>query len=286
MYEEIVEGLAKKAAAANPPKEGDYTKDGLLYCGNCHTPKQCRVENPFERGRIDIRSCICMCRAEEIKKADEERKRAEKMLRIRDMRRVGFPEAYMQNWTFDRDDNANEKVSRVMHNYVDKFEEMRKDGKGLLLYGMVGRGKTFATACVANALIDKGYPCLLTSFPRLRNTLQGMFDGRQAYIDGLNRFDLLIVDDLGSEADTEFMGEVVQSIIDTRYYAGLPLIITTNLTGEQLKHPTDIRKQRIYSRLLEICIPLEVTGKDRRINKLKDQYKGYADLLGFEEGEQ
>jgi DNA replication protein DnaC len=222
-----------------------------------------------------------MCRAEEIKKADEERRQAEKMRRVRDMRRIGFPDDEMQNWTFDRDDNTNEKVSRVMHNYVDKFEQMRKDGKGLLLYGKVGTGKTFASACVANALIDKGYPCLMTSFARLRNTLQGMFDGRQQYIDGLNRFDLIIIDDLGSEADTEFMGEVVQNIIDSRYRAGLPLIVTTNLTGEQLKHPTDIRKQRIYSRLLEMCIPLEVTGTDRRKKKLTDQYKGYADLLGL-----
>lgn len=281
MFEDVIEGLAKKAEAANPPVEGDYMKDGLLYCGKCNTQKQCRVPNPFEEGRVDIRSCICECRAAELKKADEERRQAEKMRRVRDMRRIGFPDDEMQNWTFDRDDGVNEKVSRVMHNYVDKFEKMRTDGKGLLLYGKVGTGKTFASACVANALIDKGYPCLMTSFARLRNTLQGMFDGRQAYIDGLNRFDLIIIDDLGSEADTEFMGEVVQNIIDSRYRAGLPLIITTNLTGEELKHPKDIRKQRIYSRLLEMCIPLEVQGQDRRKNKLKDQYKGYADLLGL-----
>lgn len=281
MFEQVIEGLAVKAAQANPPKAGDYMKDGLLYCGKCNTPKQCRVQNPFEAGRIDVRSCICKCKAEEIKAKEDAARQAELDARIRDMRRIGFPDDDMQNWTFSRDDGTNEKVSRVMHNYVDKFEQMKKDGKGLLLYGTVGTGKTFASACVANALIDKGYPCLMTNFARLRNTLMGMYDGKQKYIDGLNRFDLLIIDDLGSEADTEFMGEVVQNIIDSRYRAGLPLIITTNLTGQELKHPTDIRKQRIYSRLLEMCLPLEVAGQDRRRKKLTEQYKGYADMLGL-----
>lgn len=40
----IIEGLAKAAATNFKPKEGDYIKDGLLYCGKCHTPKQCEVE--------------------------------------------------------------------------------------------------------------------------------------------------------------------------------------------------------------------------------------------------
>ena len=40
----ITEGLAKAAAQNHKPKEGDYIKDGLLYCGKCHTPKRCEVE--------------------------------------------------------------------------------------------------------------------------------------------------------------------------------------------------------------------------------------------------
>ena len=40
----IIEGLAKAAAQNHKPNEGDYIKDGLLYCGKCNTPKQCEVE--------------------------------------------------------------------------------------------------------------------------------------------------------------------------------------------------------------------------------------------------
>ena len=149
------------------------------------------------------------------------------------------------------------------------------------MYGTVGTGKTFAAACIANALIDKGYPCLVTNFTRLINTLSGMYDGKQDYIDGLNRFALLVIDDLATEADTEYRNEIVYNVIDSRYRAGLPMIITTNLTGEEMKKPADVRKQRICSRLFERCIPVEVKGADRRREQLRNDVKAYADLLGL-----
>jgi DNA replication protein DnaC len=281
LISDAVEAIAKKAAEANAAVEGDYIKDGLLHCGKCNTPKQCRVPNPFKAGQVDIRHCICKCRVEELKAEEERRKQAKRAERIKDMRRIGFQDAEMQNWTFEKDDGANKKIMDVMRNYVQNFTRMKEDGKGLLLYGTVGTGKTFASACVANALIDMGYPCLMTNFKKIANTLMGMYDGKQNYIDGLNRFDLLIIDDLASERNTEYMNEVVQEIVDSRYRAGLPLIITTNLTADEIKHPAEISKQRTYSRLLEMCLPLEVKGQDRRKKKLTEQYSGYADLLGM-----
>ena len=123
--------------------------------------------------------------------------------------------------------------------------------------------------------------CLVTNFARLTNTISGMYEGKQEYIDGLDRFDLIVIDDLASERDTEFMGEIVQNIIDARYRTGKPLIVTTNLTSDDLKNPAEIRKQRIYSRLFEMCVPVEVKGTDRRKEKLKQDYKSMEDLLGL-----
>lgn len=270
--------MAKRAEEANGPVEGDYTKDGLLYCGKCNTAKQCRVNNPFKAGQVDIRYCICKCKAERIKAEEEKRKKDEL---IKDLRCMGFQDNELLKWTFEKDDRKNPKVTEIMQRYVDHFPDMFKNGKGLLLYGSVGTGKTFASACVANALIDKGYPCLMTNFSRIANTLFGKSNDKQNYIDGLNRFKLLIVDDLAAERNTEYMNEVVQIIVDSRYMAGLPLIVTTNLTGEELKHPADIQKQRTYSRLLEMCLPVEVKGTDRRKKKLSQDYKSYANLLGL-----
>ena len=275
----FISGIEQRAAERIKAQQGDYYgDDGLLYCGKCKTPKQCRVTilgeeiTPF---------CLCKCEVERREMEEAERKRAEFEKRIKDMRRAGFPEEEMQNWTFNADDRTNERITNVALKYVENFDTMRKSGKGLLLYGTVGTGKTFAAACIANALIDKGFPCLVTNFARLINTISGMYDGKQEYIDGLNRFALLVIDDLASEADTEYRNEIIFNVIDSRYRAGLPMIITTNLTAAELKNSADIRKQRIYSRLFERCIPVEVKGSDRRRDKLKDDYKAFSDLLGL-----
>lgn len=273
-----IANIEKAAAERIKAEQGDYIIDGLLYCGKCNTPKQTRV---ILFGVERTPMCLCKCAVEQRDREEAERKRIEFEKRIKELRRAGFPDDEMKNWTFAADDGENKKISTVARNYVDNFPQMKDNGKGLLLFGPVGTGKTFAAACIANALIDKAEPCLVTNFSRLVNTISGMYDGKQEYIDGLNRFSLLVIDDLASERNTEYMNEIVFSIIDSRYRAGLPLIVTTNLTGEELKHPAEISKQRIYSRLLEMCIPLEVKGNDRRRERLKDDFAQYAGLLGL-----
>lgn len=276
---DYIEKLAEQSMKSIKQEDGDYLVDGLLYCGKCHTKKQTRIEG-FD-GKVFTPRVMCKCESNAHEKEQERFKQEERMVNIRNLRRMGFPDATMSRWTFDKDDRANEKISNIARNYVENFDVMKKKGKGLLLYGDVGTGKTFISACIANALIEQGKPCLVTNFARLTNTISGMYDGKQAYIDGLDRFSLLVIDDLASERDTEYMGEIVQNIIDARYRSGKPLIVTTNLTAEELKHPAEIRKQRIYSRLFEMCIPVEVKGKDRRKEKLKEDYAELEELLGI-----
>ena len=258
--------------------EFDYQKDGLWYCGKCDTPKQAMVEL---FGSVRKPMCICKCEAEKRDREEAEFKQRQRQQRISEMRKTGFPESEMCHWTFETDDGQNEKVTQISKKYVANFGEMLKRGKGLLFFGDVGTGKTFYSACIVNALIDKGYPCMITNFARLVNTISGMYDGKQQYIDGLNKFDLLVIDDLAAERDTEYMNEIVYNIIDSRYRAGLPTIITTNLSADEIKNPADISKQRTYSRLLEMCVPVEVKGKDRRREKLKDDYSELKNILGL-----
>lgn len=275
----MIDGLEKAAAESIKAKEGDYYgEDGLLYCGTCKTKKQTRI-NILGMERTPF--CLCRCEVEKREREEAERKRLEFERRVKELRRTGFPESDMQEWTFANDDRENSKIMNVAKNYVDNFSKMREDGKGLLLFGSVGTGKTYAAACIANALIDNGYPVLMTNFARIRNTVQGLFDGRQEYFDSLNRFPLLILDDLSAESKSDYMQEIVYSVIDARYRANLPLIITTNLTADELKHPADITNQRTFSRLFEMCIPIEITGDDRRRKKLKDDFNTYKGILGF-----
>lgn len=225
-------------------------------------------------------SCTCQCEIEKEKAGKAERERAEREKRIKELRRAGFPESNMQNWTFANDDMGNPKITQVMQKYVDNFSKLCKTGQGLLLYGSTGTGKTFAACEVANALIDKGYSVLVVTLAWLINTLQGTFE-KQKFIDSLNQFQLIVIDDLGTERDTPFAREQVFNIIDSRYRAGLPVIITTNLSSDEIKKPDDIKNKRIYDRILERCFPIEVTGNNRRIKAVRERYNEMKDLLGL-----
>ena len=278
-FESAIEAIITKAKETNNIVAGDYLgDDNLYYCGKCKTRKQTAV-NVF--GATRIVPCICKCKADEIKREDEARQQRDFFEKVKRYRQAGFPESEMASWNFAADDGTNSKMTNAMQNYVQHFEEFRKQGKGLLLFGDVGTGKTFLAACVANALIDRGVPALVTNFARIANTLQGMFDGRQEYLDSLNNFPLLVLDDLSAERQTEYMLEIVFNVIDARYRAKLPLIVTTNLTREELMNPADVRYKRIFSRLFEMCTPIEVAGADRRHAALKNDIAATKQLLGL-----
>lgn len=270
--------LIEKSQQSIKTNENDYIgENGLLYCGICHTQKQIEL-NVF--GTIRRPMCVCKCEAERMKQREKEEKKAELERKIKRLRQMGFPESEMAEWSFDNDDMANPKITNAMKNYVKNFKDLRSQGKGLLLYGNCGSGKTFAACEVANALIDKGYPVLATNFARLTNTIQGMYEGKQRYIDSLNQFDLLIIDDLGAERSSEFMQEMIYNIIDNRYRAGLPMIITTNLSIDKIKNPPSIEYTRIYDRILERCFPIEISGASRRRKAVRDSYSDMKELLG------
>ncbi len=278
MDTQIVDSLIKQSLTAIPKNDGDYVgEDGLLYCGKCHTKKQTEITFKGIKRRP---MCLCECETAKRDKEEEEKRRKEFEQKVKELRRVGFPEYSMQEWTFKNDDMSNNRVTNAMKKYVDNFEKMKSQGKGLLLYGSVGTGKTYSACEVANALIDKGYPVLVTNFARIINSLQATFK-KQEYIDSFNRFSLLVIDDLGIERNTEFAKEQVYNIIDNRYRVGLPMIITTNLSIDKIKKPDDIDNGRIYDRILERCFPVEVTGQSRRRKAIREEYNNTKNMLGI-----
>lgn len=278
-FKEVIEQATKAAAEQISANEGDYIgSDGLLYCGKCRTAKQGEYKMPWGVVRP---YCLCKCATEARDREAAEQKRKELEIKIKELRRMGFPESEMQHCTFDNDDMSNPKITQAMKNYVANFPEFKKQGQGLLLFGDVGTGKSFAAAAVANALIDKGFPVLVTNFARIANTVSGLFEGKQEYYDSLNRFALLVLDDLAAERKTEYMQEIVYNVIDSRYRAGLPMIITTNLTAQELKNPQEMSNKRIFDRVLERCLPIEVTGANRRHNKLAENVNELRAKLGL-----
>lgn len=271
--EQLIDRLVDKSHTAIRKEEGDYYDEkGLLMCGKCNTAKQCEIVIFDDQVRRPY--CLCECEAAKQKEAEAAAKREKR-------RAACFSTDKMYNWNFDNDEEVNEKASRAARNYVENFPQFLKEGRGLLFYGTVGTGKSFMSGCIANALIDKDYPVYMTSFTEIVNILQSRFEGKQEYIESFNKYALLIIDDLEAERDTEFVQEQVYNVINSRYRAGLPLIITTNLTLDELKTPDSIRKSRIYDRLLEMCFPIEMTGKSQRRQNVRDTYENTKKLLGI-----
>lgn len=270
--------MMKRSAEAYRIKDGDYIgENGLWYCGICNTPKQTEIT---VMGEVYRPFCTCDCEKQKNEAEEEERKQREFADKVKVLRQSGFPDKEMLQWTFANDDMENEQITKAMKRYVENFPELKKQGKGLLLYGSVGRGKTYAACEVANALIDKGYSALVTNFSRILNTLQSTFE-KQEYIDSLNDFSLLVIDDLGIERSTELAKEQVYNVIDSRYRAGLPMIITTNLSIEDIKNPADIENGRIYDRIIERCFPVEFKGSNRRHKAVRESYGDMKELLGL-----
>jgi DNA replication protein DnaC len=112
--------------------------------------------------------------------------------------------------------------------------------------------------------MDRCVPVLMTSLPRILNALSGKYDmDRNEYINSLNRYDFLIIDDIGSERSTDYALEQIFTVIDARYRSGKPMIITTNRGLGDMKM-ADIDKARIYDRILEVCQPIAFQGKNYR----------------------
>lgn len=94
---------------------------------------------------------------------------------------------------------------------------------------------------------------------------------------------LLIIDDLGIERGTEYALEQVYNVIDTRYKSGRPLIVTTNLTLDELKAPADIPHKRIYDRVLGMCVPVMFNGVNFRKKEAAANMEAAKKLFGMED---
>lgn len=268
--------IERLASVMPAEAEGDYIdSEGFLVCGRCGTRKQRKV---MLMGINRIVTCMCKCESERYDREEEERIARERMARIKAARAEGIQDTKMLDCTFERDDEQNKTISDLAHKYVDHWEEMYDANQGLVLTGDVGCGKTFIAGCIANALIDKGVPVLATDFAKILSALENEKD-RGEYIRSLDRYGLLIVDDLGAERQSEWALEQVYAVVNGRYKAKKPAIFTTNISAEELKNPKDVRYSRIYDRIMEMCIPIVVKGQSRRKNIAEEKKAAARKIL-------
>lgn len=258
----FIDGAAAFAEQNARVTANDFTMNGLLYCGMCKTAKQHRV-NLF--GIEKTVFCLCKCAAAAVEERERLEAEKQEQFRISRLRAEGIQDRAIARWTFVNDDCRNAAMSDKAMRYYSKWRQMYEQNIGILLWGNVGTGKTFFAACIANALIENGIPVLMSNFAKIINAL-GDFGNRDKneYIESLNRYKLLIIDDLGAERQSDYAQEIVYSVIDARYKNEQPLIVTTNMTLDEIKHPKNITYSRIYDRILEMCVPVEFKGENRR----------------------
>lgn len=280
----MLSGIAKPAEQM----DGDYRgPDGLLYCGKCHAPKESVVDLSDQSDGSEQKHVRICCRCQDAELAAEDDKKArERFAQMMEgyQNKFNISETSYRRCTFAADDSPDSRISVTCRRYVDRWEKVRAENIGILFYGSVGTGKSFYACAIVNALLERQIPAVATNFPRLLNVRQGALD-RQTVIDHLQRYELLMLDDLGVERDTAYAAEQVFSIIDARARSKLPLIVTTNLTLEEMKSPSTMQQQRIYDRILEMCpVPLKMTGSSRRIGNAAARRAAAREILEADNG--
>ena len=261
MVDKILDEAKKACEEQNKAVTGDYEKDGLLYCCKCNTPKQTRINGGKFSG---VYPCMCRCENDSYNSHMKEIREADKLSRAKLMRTEGIKNKGLHNCTFA---NATDKskVLELARRYADGWEVMKAKNIGLCFYGDVGSGKTYAAACIANTLIDNDVKVILTDFNRIINDMQSYAtQDKTTYIEKLNECELLIIDDFGTERRSEYAFSIIEQVIDERAKRKKPLIMTTNISYQEIKNASDVQHSRLFSRILELTVAVKSVNADKR----------------------
>ena len=278
----MMEAMARNWIKNQEVHDGDYYVKDILYCGKCKKPRQeySDFTDPTPEDRYHMsklkRPIECDCdiarrRAEENAQKERERRERIAWLRAWSCMDETSLSASFENFETNK---YNEKILRLCKHYAEKFSSMYEKSQGLILWGNVGTGKSYAAACIANYLMNElSYSVVMISFTKFLERIQNDADEEDELIERIESAKLVIFDDLGSERNTNYALEKVYNAVDIRYKSKKPMIFTTNLTLEEMKQEEDIRYRRIFDRIFEFCYPIEFTGLSWRKKTAAKRFK-------------
>lgn len=276
----ILSAVIDTADAANTAPD-DYINpdDGLKYCGKCHTPKEAFFPEQHRLNGFDKHPTDCQCAAEEKERREAEMREFNRQSHIQLLRSEAFRDIPAADWRFENAATMTPQFVKARE-YAERWDDFNREGIGLLLFGNVGTGKSYAAGCIANALIDRMISVLYTSMSDVVNKMQGNFGAdRDTYLKQLMRPELLILDDLGAERNTSYGKERVFDVVNHRLLSRKPMIITTNISLSAMQKATDLDDRRIYDRVLEVCVPVLFDGENFRKGNAAENLQKAVQLL-------
>jgi len=251
-----------------------------VFCRQSIEPKG--MMHPFEN-RIWLwlePECVCTGAVQEKKRKEEEEKEKELQRQKKEKIEKLFQDSRLslrfRNRTFDNFEvtDSNRKAYEISKKYAEGFEKYRERGMGLIFTGPYGTGKTHLACAIAIKLMNSGIPVIVGTLISLLEKIKQSWRDRSVdeweVIDIYSKVDLLVIDDLGKERPSEWALEKLYSIINDRYENMMPVIITSNFSGDSFINRLTVKDndstgRAIQSRLNEICSGIYLDGEDWRM---------------------
>lgn len=266
--------------------EGDYYEPfedyQIMHCGKCHSPKeQIRfiggwtyqeieekkedyARNHPDLSEWDVHLAVmsimpprnkrhdmgkvgvpCKCQQAVIDGTAKSERDDKRTAQIKKNKYDCFPAVALHRDTFAKWGNDNKHLQAAKR-YCEKFNEMYQNGNSLILCGRGGAGKSIASICLANELLERGFSVRFKVQPEI---VYEDIENRNAMLNDIINVNVLIIDDLNLSELNSNGREMIFYVIETRIKAKRPTIITSNITKDGIKHPSDANDKRICQRL-------------------------------------
>lgn len=292
----MTEDLTKQIMS-NDPSAAPYNPPDPVPCEYCGAPRYTmgiRVGSRIVWAPYGPERCTCpeavaahkrdeaerLANEEAIKRAKEAERLNERIRKI--VGESGMGERFLRR-TFEtfQVTKDNRKAYEMAKRYADNFDDLlpRRNGpepgrNGLFIAGPKGTGKTHLAAAIANQLMSQGVPVvcmtMIDLLERIKRTFKREDIDESSVLDIYKTAPLLIIDDIGKEPATEWAISTIYNIINGRYEAYLPIIVTTNYDDASLikrltpENGDSIAAEAIVDRLREMCQGIVMSGESWR----------------------